>query len=722
MSRRRTIGEYVVSFPHIDFSSTKKYSSAFRDILIYDEDRHGFKKISIMEGLKHCMRFDPRSGELDFHDFDRGPDMFMKTDPRNKQNTPMEYLGEMTPANLPDQAVRDWTMSVVAGLENEVETARDIQVMRRLVETLEAAPENSAATIGYFKYVHAAYTCGTGVGGVNSGGAKLFNLTTGMLALPVMGGAMMTTASQLIKGRASTEDTDAFKDMFSLTGEAQFIPYGYGSHVGIAELANPKYKKTYPKLHLEAEQAMRGFTSLVQRLEGVCYDNLFMRSRAAPFFYKQKNVSAAVFANLIHERVPPIVVTAHLQPMLEPFDFSTHGPETYGVDGEMDYDISRLKQGESDTEDLRELYKVTLNPAVWDPNLVVGEGDNDEEKEANRKTKVQHTNTVTNAAVDRVMSASMLLTNVFRLSLFQHIKTFIRIAQKKMKSGEDMSAIWEKLYEFIMQKMPAYDKFHLSRALGHLPSSPDDVDTRCHTDLDHFILRLERIKRKGPETFGPLLTHNNRSQQQSVITQLTCSAALSGYLKSYHAVTGDSTDETISNFSSYDDFEKGPDGLANIVDPNQPSGAPGSSMGMIGAGEMQGEMLGFWGNKADDPNASDAANRQNRFGIKRKMGGGADVSFATKDTWNPQWLDGKLQDRIDGCKSIFTNSLHRAVSMALLGCPITYHALSHFIQSNVVFPFNMIYSRPYMTYDMSTGVCMKVGPSTGETLIGHADF
>lgn len=34
----------------------------------------------------------------------------------------------------------------------------------------------------------------------------------------------------------------------------------------------------------------------------------------------------------------------------------------------------------------------------------------------------------------------------------------------------------------------------------------------------------------------------------------------------------------------------------------------------------------------------------------------------------------------------------------------------------------MIYARPYMTYDMSTGVCMKAGADTGETLVGHADF
>jgi len=29
----------------------------------------------------------------------------------------------------------------------------------------------------------------------------------------------------------------------------------------------------------------------------------------------------------------------------------------------------------------------------------------------------------------------------------------------------------------------------------------------------------------------------------------------------------------------------------------------------------------------------------------------------------------------------------------------------------------VIYARPYMTYDMSTGVCMKAGADTGETLV-----
>ena len=699
MSRRRTIGEYAVSFPHLDNSSAKHYSSAFRDILVYDEDRDGWKKLGIMDGLKNCMRFDAHSGELDFHDFETGPDMFMYTDPNNKQNTPMEYLGEMTKENLPDQAVRDWTMSVIAGLENDTETTRDIAIMHKLIETLEAAPDASEATMSYFKYVHTAYTCGTGVGGTQNGGAKLFDLTTGMLALPTPGGAMLVAAKELMSasGRGNAEREDVFDALFSISGEAQFIPYGYGSHVGIAELSNPKYKKTFPKLHLEAEQAMRGFNSLVQRLEGVCYDNIFMRSRSAPFFYKQKTVSAAVFANLIHERVPPVMVKAMLKKIEQPADFNGGNLR----DDAMIHDVSMLMNVESTSEDLRELYKIALNPALWDSDLIAGDGETQEEKDSSRKAKIQNTNTITAAAVDRMMSASMLLDKNFRVSLYQHIKTFIRLSKEERDlNNEDMAIVWEELYEFIMQKLPTFSKFQISRAL----SAQTSDDAFVHKNLKVFAIKLEKIKREGPETYGRDFEPNNRDVPQNMFTQLTCSKALQAFFDSHQIQPGLKNvggDDTVCQFFSFDVYDPSGDGLAD----------------MIGAGEMQGEILGTWGK--DDPSSS---NRQNRFGVKRKTGGGAPETFPVKPTWKPEWADGKLNDRITGCKSIFTTSLHRAVSMALIGCPITQYTLAHFIQSNVVFPFNMIYSRPYMTYDMSTGVCMKTGASTGETLIGHADF
>ena len=58
----------------------------------------------------------------------------------------------------------------------------------------------------------------------------------------------------------------------------------------------------------------------------------------------------------------------------------------------------------------------------------------------------------------------------------------------------------------------------------------------------------------------------------------------------------------------------------------------------------------------------------------------------------------------------------------LLKLPVTQQTLCMFAESDLVVPFNFILFRPRMTYRMSSGVCLKTGSSTGETLVGHADF
>ena len=665
MSRRRTIGEYAVSFPHVDFSACKQYSSAFRDVLVYDEDRDGWKKLSLMEGFKNCMRFDKHTGDLDFHEFDDGTDMFMHTDDA-KVNHPMEYLGEMIQDNLSDQAVRDWTMSVVSGLENEVETSRDIAVMKKLVETLEAAPTNDQATRLYFKYVQAAHTCGRGQGAAYSGGAKLFDLTTGMLCLPVSGGQMLDEAKS--GDELETDDDDDennFELMFStLTSEAHFIPYGYGSHAGIAELANPKYKTTYPKLHADAEQAMRGFNALVQRLEGICYDNLFMRSRSAPFFYKEKNIAAAVFANLVHERVPPVVVQGKVDSPGVPFSHK---------------DTEDFDRGENS---LRKAFMTLMNPATRDTSVVSGVGSTAAEIKKDEERKIREYSLLTTTAVERIMSACMLLSPPFRRSLYSHLKYFVNDALKDTGSetlAEDRNSFWEGMFKFVCTELAEYDKYQLTKTLGHSSGKPRNHHS-SFCDFKAFLLQAKTDGGATETSTGP----ETELADQSVITQLTCSQNLANFFAAQY-VDG--------RFQSYDAIAASTDGLAEI-----------------GAGEMFGEVVG-------------ASFNLNRFGLKRKqVGAGANYSFPVKETWNPIWVDGKLDARISRCKSLYTTVLHRAVSLALLGCPITYPALQHFIQCNVVFPFNIIYARPYMTYDMSTGVCMKSGNGTGETLVGHADF
>jgi hypothetical protein len=84
--------------------------------------------------------------------------------------------------------------------------------------------------------------------------------------------------------------------------------------------------------------------------------------------------------------------------------------------------------------------------------------------------------------------------------------------------------------------------------------------------------------------------------------------------------------------------------------------------------------------------------------------------------------DALINDRADAIHAAGGSLLERAVSLAFIGAPVTKQSLSRFIMSGCAFPFNIIYARPYQTYDMSSAACFKRGENTGATVIGHVDF
>ena len=135
-SRRRTIGEVMVSFPHVEVR--EKYTSAQRDILVYDEDRDGFRKLGIRDGLANCCRFD-EFGAPKFPDNFDGQDMFRRRDGEGWKN--LKYLGQMTEDALPEEAIRDWTASVVAGCGDPSSIANGLVVLKNLVEKLDGTPD-----------------------------------------------------------------------------------------------------------------------------------------------------------------------------------------------------------------------------------------------------------------------------------------------------------------------------------------------------------------------------------------------------------------------------------------------------------------------------------------------------------------------------------------------------------------------------------------------------
>lgn len=64
----------------------------------------------------------------------------------------------------------------------------------------------------------------------------------------------------------------------------------------------------------------------------------------------------------------------------------------------------------------------------------------------------------------------------------------------------------------------------------------------------------------------------------------------------------------------------------------------------------------------------------------------------------------------------------RAIILTFLHTPISEKALANLVDKDIFFPFDFLLFRPRITHQMATGVLLKAGSETGETLVGHADF
>jgi hypothetical protein len=67
-------------------------------------------------------------------------------------------------------------------------------------------------------------------------------------------------------------------------------------------------------------------------------------------------------------------------------------------------------------------------------------------------------------------------------------------------------------------------------------------------------------------------------------------------------------------------------------------------------------------------------------------------------------------------------TLVKSVMLTFLHTPITEGVLLGLIDNNIPFPFDFIGFRPRITHSMATGILLKAGADTAETLVGHADF
>jgi hypothetical protein len=66
--------------------------------------------------------------------------------------------------------------------------------------------------------------------------------------------------------------------------------------------------------------------------------------------------------------------------------------------------------------------------------------------------------------------------------------------------------------------------------------------------------------------------------------------------------------------------------------------------------------------------------------------------------------------------------VHRVIIQTFLGTQLTLGNMKKLIRCDVPFPFGFVCFRPYMTYRMGSAILAVKGRTTGETLIGHANF
>jgi hypothetical protein len=67
-------------------------------------------------------------------------------------------------------------------------------------------------------------------------------------------------------------------------------------------------------------------------------------------------------------------------------------------------------------------------------------------------------------------------------------------------------------------------------------------------------------------------------------------------------------------------------------------------------------------------------------------------------------------------------TLVKSVMLTFLHTPVTETTLMTLIDRDVYLPFEFLLFRPRITHAMATGILLKAGAETGETLVGHADF
>ena len=726
--RPRSIGEYNYSAP---FSPvTEGYRTEERSIVVYDESRDGWATLSLRDALDHCGRFghgdDGDGGQRHFYnpgerdaepDVDDGPtfpkdwnkeggkDMFWD----EKNSRPVGYFGDMDTDGLPEEAVRDWTQCLAQRLPEHVEEG--LVELRSLVHDLE----NKAVLMGD--------------GDVNATAKIYFNMVNKFYQDQSEKG--LVDLCQEVKEAPGGEEKKPFKEFFNSRPDAQ--PWGFGNPAGIKILADARFSDrgewgpVMVETHERAKKADAAFEALYKELERACYDNVFMRQAASPPYFSDADGKNAFFANILHRTRDPIYVTEE-----EPKPWEAG----YLVPDENFAAIIEIMKKEGKPEITSALEAILNNDKDQNTTLLRHLVDMNWGKEGydflnNAKLDTEHAANVYDPLVQSAVlschsSEMAAVFNQKTLSCFNLFVLCVRHMIEKIKVDvvEDFVLLVSFLDSFYFKASSGQQCQVIERVLKTVLYETGSEKVELAYDVPNKSLTLDGKSAKAfladlPSSSAGITTAPIDAKWKN--TSMTSSPAINKALRETFGAPpkryplGRDLGTEASMFSV----------SANIHPSKKSRMSPGNSAqfasmfavaahDFMDVGAMAGDNRTILPSAAPGLAAFENDPRANRSDATKFAR--SERAALPPGSFGPHFV--KRWDRYQG----EPDQLKRCLSLALLGVPVTKRALNHFLEKDVVFPFNVLYFRPNMTYLMATGVCMKAGVGTGETLIGNSDF
>jgi hypothetical protein len=664
LSRQRTIGEYNTMYPHV--TPDENYNTDWRSILVYDELRDGFRRIGMHDAIAGCGRFHQGSGLLDFDNFDDsydGKDMFME------DGKPAEVFGDLSFEALPKKARDDWVLSIIQKMPKDSE--ENLEALRRFVDDVEPANVDE------------------------------------------------TTMSEWSVFYNDPRNTDFKKSSLGMTPEPfPSKPIGFGNLLGLQEIASSAYSDKLQEFHKRAKMGVKvvedAFKLMRQVKLGITKEEVFVgligKDSIFPVFLTTTDGGVAGADQMAPVQTAATDICQYVYPNTDGNAYAGQIMNTFGAVGSddvktkasaealMHFAFSPLFEMD-DTSEIVDENGASVDDPIELAKHAIKHGTTDLKKDPIYNVFTDGVKPVKklffesgNVPIEMAHAACKAL---FLLSIRKGMMDFYNLASQLTEGNK---------FSFIMNMKELIEVF------ATLPVEETEVKIKTLFDAaadaggEPGVTVLNMSSFKGPVMVLPANTDPPEGWLKTAkAAGVAIATTAAGFLATAAIAAASAAATPVSMGTTYDTANT----AAGLI-----TGNLLNSAFMTSTHEVNKKQVSYKGVEMGEYGHATKKVRLTEDGILRVYGDDAKKDSAKSKSYTKSKSYAKSK----------SNPMYAFFHGVLLDIEITKDSLDRFADNNFVVPFNFILFRPNMTYEMSSGICLKTGATTGETLVGHSDF